>query len=203
MIEFGTGANRTTVECLTLGREGTIELQLHSRYGQPPRMVILGRPSLIEFARLRVAAMDADTAINDLFPEPHRPPDVIPGETDMDRVVRLSEYQKTYAKFLDDRHNYRTHPDHAPYANVLLEVVKTLSDETVTLDDLLPETAKAAVLQALLEMWETPLGGAVSAVVMPPTPTVSPPEADSPESTPSSPPTGTPSPPSPPPSSTP
>lgn len=202
MIEFGTGANKTTVECLTIGREGTVELLLHSRRGQPQRFVTLERPSLMEFARIRVSAFEADEAISTAFPEPHRPPDEIPGEPDMERVARFAEYQKTMAKWLEDRHTFRIHPDHAPYANVLVEAVKTLSDETITLDDLLPEATKAAVLQALLEMWETPLGGAVSAVETPPM-IESPPEVDSPESTPSSPPTGEPSPPSPPTSSTP
>lgn len=204
MIEFGTGANKARVACLTLRDEQQIELRLRKKPDQPQRTVLLWEPSAIEYARLRKAALAADEELAQAFPRPPDPVDRLPDESDVDRAMRHGAYQRAMADWLDERHNYRTDEDHAPYAKVLIEAVKTLSTESVTLDDLTAETFKAQPIQALLEVWETPLDGLVSPVVeeTPPTPTAETPSAASPESTPSSPPGGEHSPPSPLPSST-
>lgn len=225
MIEWGTGANKTQVECLTRHDEQMMELRLSKRRSPNlPPTVMLEEPSAIEFARIRKAALAADATINDKYPRPEDPPDEIPGESEVERLTREVAFQKVMAQWLDDRHNYRTDEDHAPYANVVVQAVNMLTEFEITLGDLPPECFKSAPLQGLLEVWETPLGGAVSPVeipspdsappMIPPTddsvtePSVAPkpdeatPEADSPESTRSSPPGGEPSLPSPPPSST-
>lgn len=229
MIEWGTGAAKVQVQCLTRLDDQQIEIRLSKRRAEgQPETVILDEPSAIEYARLRKKAMAADDVISDKYPEPPKIPDEIPGETEMERVQRRAAYNKTLNDWLEDRHNFRTDEDHAPYATVLVEAVNMLAtpklQHPVTLGDLPPESFKSQPLQGLLEVWETPLGGVVSPVEIPtvasptpipdapqPEPTVlndapsndAPTEADSPESPRSSPPGGEPSPPSPPPSSTP
>lgn len=207
MIEYVSGAARTKtqVECLTRLDEGRIELRLHSK--RERRTIILPEPSAIEYARLRIQMMDADKTVNDKYPEPERPRDRIDGESDFDRAERFTDYNGVVAQWLDDRSSFRLDPDEAPYANALLAVIETLAEQTLTLGDLTPEAFKASTLQALLEVWEAPLGGPVSPppAATPAPVTEDPGEPDelvSPESTPSSPPGGEPSPPSPPPSST-
>jgi len=214
MIEWGTAANKTQVQCLTrLDEDLQLKLRLSKRRTEGlPEFVILDEPAGLEFARLRKAALAADDEINTKYPRPDEPRDEIPGESDYERGMRMVEYQKEVSDWLDARHNYRTDPETAVYANVIVEAVNLLSEHTVSLADLTPECFKSQPLQAMLEVWEAPLGGPVSPAETPPTqptvpvaepPNVSvPPEADSPESTRSSDPGTEPSLPSPPPSST-
>lgn len=164
MIEWGTGANKTQVDCLTRRDDLEIELQLskrrHSR--NLPASVVLEEPTGLEFATLRKQAIAADTEVNEKFPRPDPVPDEIPGESPMERALRNAEYQREVSDWLDARHNYRTDPDTAVYANVIVEAVNTLTEHTITIGDLRPECFKVTPVMALLEVWETPLGGPVS-----------------------------------------
>jgi hypothetical protein len=204
MIEIGSGINKQKIGCLTRLDEGQVELRLHPRKPGERRTIILAEPSALTYARLRIQMMDADKELTEKYPEPSVPPDEIEGESEWDRAQRIVAYNTQVSQWIDDRANYRTDPEHAPYATVLLAVIEKLGNgQTVGLDDLTPEAFKANVLQALLETWEAPLDGPVSP---PATPTPAPPTADldeqpaadSPESTRSSPPSGEPSDPSPP-----
>ena len=222
MIEWGTGATKQQVECLTRHDEQVIELRLAKRRKTPnlPASVMLDEPEALEFARLRKAAIAADDEINTKFPRPDDIPEDVEGETESEQLARGLAQAKVLTDWFNDRHNYRTDEDHAPYANLVVQAVNMLSGYEITLGDLPPECFKLEPVRALLEVWETPLGGPVSPVE---TPSVDPPtipasaptgtndapkpseatlEADSPESTRSSLPGGEPSPPSPPPSST-
>ena len=228
MIEWGTGATKVQVACLTRLDDQQVEVRLaRRRTAGLPETVILDEPSAMEYARLRKKAMAADDEINAKYPEPPKIPDEIDGETDVERMQRRIAYNKVLADWIDDRHNYRTDEDHPVFAAVIVDAVNMLATPTlphpVTLADLTPETFKVQPLQGLLEVWESPLGGAVSPVettptsptptpdAPPPAPIVSndapnndaPAEAASPELPRSSLPGGEPSPPSPPPSSTP
>lgn len=223
MLEWGSGATKAQVECLTRHDEQVMELRLAKRRKTPnlPATVMLDEPSAIEYARLRKAALEADAEVNAKYPRPDDIPAELDGETEIDRAQRFVAYQKAMAEWLDDRHNYRTDEDHAPYAKIVVQAVNMLTDYEISLEDLTPECFRSTPLQGLLEVWETPLGGAVSPVerptVEPPTipesaatvtndepkPVEETPEAASPESTRSSLPGGEPSLPSPPPSSTP
>jgi len=218
MIEWGNAANKTQVQCLTRLEDLQLKLRLSKRRTEGlPEFVVLDEPAGLEFARLRKLALAADDEINTKYPRPAEPPDEIPGESDYERGMRMVEYQKDVSDWLDHRHNYRTDPDTAVYALVIVEAVNLLTGHTISLADLAPECFKSTPLQAMLEVWEAPLGGPVSPVETPstpePEPTVpvdapsngssdAPPEAASPESTRSSDAGTEPSPPSPPPSST-
>lgn len=204
MIEIGSGLNVQIIGCLTRLDEGQVELRLHSTRPGERRTVVLSEPSALTYARLRIRMIDADKSLNDKYPSPDAIPQHIEGETDWERFQRVAAYNAAAQQVADDRANYRTDPEQAPYANALLEVVDKLGGgTTITLDDLTPEAFKAGVLQALLEVWEAPLDGPVSPpatpILAPPTAApADPPEPASPESTPSSPRSGGPSDPSPP-----
>lgn len=164
-----TTPNGTIVSCLTDNEDGTITLRIHRRSkvngGKP---VLLDEPTAREYAELRTKMRDADRLLDGKFPIPTAP--VVPdGATEGETILLLMQHNAAVAECNQQRRDLIRDPELAPYAPVVIEVVRRLADLDITLDDLVPEVFNSSTCGALLDLWEAPLGGPV---VPPPNPTV-------------------------------
>jgi hypothetical protein len=185
------------VSCLTDNSDGTITLRLvgaveRGEDGKPRRAtreVLLLEPTALEYAQLRTKITACDAALRQQFPAPEAP--TITEDMTQDEANRLRrEFQSEFNEWARARKSWTHGLDSAPYANCVIEAVKVLSGESVTLADLPVEAFDLACCAALLETWEAPLGGPavlpqmadlVAAAIPAPEPPTEPTAADSPD----------------------
>jgi len=164
-----TGENGSTlVSMLTDNHDGTIDLRLHpgSSAGESVR---LREPTARQYAELRVLMRDTDQRTQEECPEPAAPEfDESMPALQLAELVRVYENERD--RWRQARRDLLLDPDKAPYAQVLMNVIEVLGDRRVTLDDLPVEAFHVATCSALLEVWETPLGGRDDPVPTPTTP---------------------------------
>lgn len=186
------------VGMLTDEQDGTITVRLHPSW--TPQTVRLREPTALEYAEIRSMFRDVDGRIEDEFPP-------IPVPVELQRAVDaanaadkaegdggdvanvsvlLAEYQKDVSIRNRARNDYLRDPEKAPYAHALLEALQRLSTARLALEALPVEGFSPYVCAALLEVWETPLGGPVDAgaaeeTVPAPAPVVEAPPDDPPE----------------------
>lgn len=156
--------NGTQVGCLTDRGDGDWELRLapkrHEDGRREPRTIVLPEPNALEYARLRTRMVTIDREMTEMFPVPEPP--VIPDETDdIEKARMAADYADAVGEYRRKRRDYQYGEDTAPYANVLIEVIESLTGTALTLADLVPEAFQPIVCSALLQGWEAPLGGQV------------------------------------------
>ena len=122
---------------LVLNDDGTITLPLRGR--EP---ITLPEPSIAQLAEMTGYVMEADSSL----------PEIPPIDTD-DNAAMLAA-----TSALRDR-TMQTYSAESPYGSAVVKLVKLLTDEAITLDDLPGWAAAPMTCRQIIGHWQTPLAG--------------------------------------------